>query len=214
MTVRALFITDASGSMHRLASDVRGGYNSYLDKVTGESPEVRVTSTVFNTEVRILDEDVAVGAATRFDDHTYDPHGATALLDAIGNTVKRLRRDVAFMPGDQTLLFIQTDGHENASVEWDRAGVAKLLAEVEAEGWSVIYSGVGPDGWAEKASLGRQFGTYSPASAQGVASTYQGYEVVTRSAAGGQTLNSGVANKMSQEVIDATPGASEPDVQP
>jgi Mg-chelatase subunit ChlD len=181
MTVRAILITDGSGSMSRLADDVRGGHNAYLDQVAASAldsgEEVRITLAVFNTNVRIIDADVPVTMATRLDESNYVPMGGTALLDATGRTLQTFRTSVTVKPGDKTFVFIQTDGHENASTEFTKAAVAEAIAELEAQGWAFTFSGTGPGDWAEggrSVGLAANSVTYNTATKGGIAVAYAG----------------------------------------
>jgi hypothetical protein len=181
MTVRAILITDGSGSMGRLADDVRGGHNTYLDQVGAsvlESGEdVRITLAVFNTSVNIIDNDVPIAKATRLDESNYMPVGGTALLDAVGRTLQIFRTKTTLEPGDKVFVFIQTDGFENASTEFTKAAVAEAIAELEAQEWAFTFSGTGPGDWAEG---GRSVGlaatsvTHNTATGGGILRSYAG----------------------------------------
>lgn len=207
MTAHVLMITDASGSMDGLRDDVIGGQNRYLADLTGnpEFADVKITQVVFNTDVRTVDSEVPLADATRFDRGVYVPMGGTALYDAVGMTVGRFRNGADVAEGDRVLLFITTDGQENSSIEYDQPAIVKLLAEVEAAGWAVVFSGVGPAGWDEKDRMGRgHASTKSAASRVGTQALYDGATLGTdaylRSAG---PMDSAAVAKRVQEGIDA-----------
>lgn len=204
MKTHVLIITDASGSMQNRADDVRGGHNSYLDSLALDTEvEYTITSTVFDTRFVTIDTAASPHDATRFDAKVYRPEGATALLDAVGTTVQVFRSGITPAEGDKYLLIIQTDGGENASREWNHAAVAKLLAELEAEGWAVVFTGVGADGWADKDALGRAGAAVTnDGSSHGILRTYDGYTAVTRSFARGETKGSAAAAAVVTKVVD------------
>jgi hypothetical protein len=179
MTVHALFITDASGSMNFLASDVRGGHNAYLDQVTAKvgsaGEDVLITSTVFNTTVTIIDNAVPVAQATRFDEHNYVPDGMTALLDAVGQTLRQFLAKTKLEPGDKVFVYIQTDGLENSSTEYNNASVAAVIKELEAKEWAFVFSGTGPGDWNEQSrSMGLSTSTSNSRSSGGTRAAYDG----------------------------------------
>lgn len=179
MTVHTILIADASGSMAGLADDVRGGHNAYLDKLAATAQEtgedVRITLATFNTAVTIIDNAVPVAQATRLDMSNYLPDNGTALLDAIGNTLQVFRTNTTIQPGDKVFVYIQTDGKENSSQEYDKTAVAAIVAELEGQEWAFVFSGTGPDGWADRGSVGLVHGsTMNAATSQGTRSSYEG----------------------------------------
>lgn len=176
MTIHTILIADASGSMHHLADDVRGGHNAYLDKLAAASAdgeEIFISLATFNTDVTMVDTAVPLAKATRLDRHNYLPQGNTALLDAIGNTLQVFRANTTLVPGDKVFVFIQTDGEENSSQEYTKADVAKLTAELEAQEWAFVFSGTGPGDWAERGrGMGFSASTNNAASSRGTLRSY------------------------------------------
>ena len=75
----------------------------------------------------------------------YDPCCCTPLFDAIGKSVKELKRKTAEIEGAAFLVTIITDGYENASKEWDSKSVAKLIDSCKEEGWMFSFIGAGED---------------------------------------------------------------------
>ena len=75
----------------------------------------------------------------------YDPCCSTPLFDAIGKTVKELKRKTADIEGAAFLVTIITDGYENASKEWDSKSVGKLIDSCKEEGWMFSFIGAGED---------------------------------------------------------------------
>jgi hypothetical protein len=180
VTVRTILIADASGSMSHLANDVRGGHNAYLDKVAASvdpttDEDVRITLATFNTTVTVVDNDVPIAKATRLDAHNYVPDGGTALLDAIGQTLRQFVANATFEPGDKVFVYIQTDGEENSSKEYTKEAVAAVIAEMEAKEWAFVFSGTGPDGWADRGSVGlAHASTMNAADSKGILRSYTG----------------------------------------
>ena len=81
----------------------------------------------------------------------YHVRGNTALLDAIGATVS----SIVDVPDDRFIVITFTDGHENASREWTRDAVARLIRERKALGnWTFGFFGADIDAWAEAGGMG------------------------------------------------------------
>ena len=75
----------------------------------------------------------------------YDPCCCTPLFDAIGKTVKTLKKKIADVEDAAVLVTIITDGYENSSKEWDAKGVSKLIEECKEDGWMFSFIGAGED---------------------------------------------------------------------
>ena len=75
----------------------------------------------------------------------YDPCCCTPLFDAIGKTVKTLKKKIADVEDSAVLVTIITDGYENSSKEWDGKAVSKLIEECKEEGWMFSFIGAGED---------------------------------------------------------------------
>lgn len=185
MTTHVLLVTDMSGSMSNLAEDVRGGFNAYLDGLAREPGDYRITATVFDTEYMPLCADAALADAPRLDHTNYVPRGGTALLDAVGRTIGEFEHRVPdFADGDQVILVIQTDGHENSSHEYTYESVKKLLDDRTGEGgkWAVLYIGAGADTWDQASRMGVRADSYVHTSGS-KAATHNTYDSMTRATA-------------------------------
>jgi len=155
-TTHVLFITDMSGSMTRIADDVRGGFNAYVADLRKDTDrKYRLTAVVFDDVIETLCTASKLGEVPPMTGDNYRPRGMTALLDAVGRTVVTF--DLAMTPADddKVLVVVQTDGAENASREYTREAVAGLIKEREATGkWSFVYLGVGADSWRQAGGMG------------------------------------------------------------
>lgn len=146
-------VLDRSGSMNSCASDAVGGYNAYVAKL----PETaRVSLTLFDSEGVDLIRDAVEPAAALLKTDEYVPRATTPLYDAIGRTISEAeKRCVGF---DRVALVILTDGLENASREFTRDDIQKLLTrKQDKDGWLVVYLGANQDAW----HVGQQFGSVS-----------------------------------------------------
>lgn len=147
-------VLDRSGSMQACATDTVGGYNTYVAKLPSTA---RVSLILFDTGGIDLIRDAVEPASASLTDDEYVPRASTPLYDAIGRTIAEAeKRSKDF---DRVALVILTDGFENASREFTRDEVLKLLTrKQEQDGWLVVYLGANQDAW----EVGQKFGSSSP----------------------------------------------------
>lgn len=157
-----IFILDRSGSMSGKEADVIGGFNGYIEALRQEPDGVVGVSFVrFDGEVELVWNDLPLADVPRMTEEHFHVRGNTALLDAVGATVASIRENAEH----RYIVITNTDGHENASREWDAARVRALIAEREGRGnWTFVFFGEGIDAWAEAAQYGyaaASVGSYS-----------------------------------------------------
>lgn len=147
------FILDETGSMGVVKEQTVSGFNEYIRSLKdGESAkDVRFTLTRFNTDkMQVQYEAVKLKEVQELDD--YKPFALTPLYDAIGITIRSLEKNLG---DNNALVVIQTDGAENSSREYDRAGIFKLIKEkTENDGWTFVFLGADQDAWAASAKIG------------------------------------------------------------
>jgi hypothetical protein len=142
------FILDRSGSMASVWDDTIGGFNAWLENQQKAEGKQSLTVTLFDTEIETRKYG-ELDAAPRLTKSTYVPGGMTALLDAIGKTIKSVSAKAK-----KVIVVIYTDGYENSSHEYTRAAIKELIKERELEGWTFAYLGATQAGFAEAGSLG------------------------------------------------------------
>lgn len=184
-TTHVLIITDMSGSMSKLAADVRGGFNSYIEDLRKDTDATyKATVTLFDHRYMPLCAAATLDQVPALDDHNYVPAGSTALLDAVGRTIGQFDQATTLEPDDRVLLVIQTDGQENSSIEWKFAAISKLITAKEATGqWSVNYLGAGKDSWDQANAMGINSANYinTADTSAGTIASYSGLATATRS---------------------------------
>ncbi|MBF4806681.1 MAG: hypothetical protein HXM47_08840, partial [Pseudoleptotrichia goodfellowii] len=121
-SMELVFIMDRSGSMGGLESDTIGGYNSMLNKQKKEEKgEVYVTTVLFDDQYELLHDRISISKVKPITDKDYYVRGSTALLDAIGKTVAKVKAEQNKLGKEKSkkvLFIIITDGMENASKEY------------------------------------------------------------------------------------------------
>lgn len=146
-------IIDMSGSMAGRTADTIGGFNTWLKETAKgqvQGDDVRISIVVFDDVCEQHVTNVPLRSCPKLGTpkNPYRPRGSTALLDAVGKTLSAAKKRVP--KGKRGIALVITDGMENASREWLRADVAKLLAGLErSKRWSIVYLGQGIDAWAQ-----------------------------------------------------------------
>jgi hypothetical protein len=188
--------------MARLADDIIGGYNNYLQSLEDDAEvRYRITSVLFSGGVfsaEPFDEALCIGSkpkdAPRLDADNYIPGGGTALLDAIGHTITRFEAQVKLGKEDRVLLVVQTDGQENSSREYTREAISKMITDREAtKQWSAIFMGAGPDTWAQAGGMGFSSSLAYTNDSKGVAASYTGLAQTSRAYSRGATRSEAAA---------------------
>ena len=145
-----VFILDRSGSMAGLVSDTIGGFNSMIERQKKEQGEVYVTTVLFDTRFDRIHDRKKLAEVPVLTEKDYVPGGCTALLDAIGSTVRHIAHIHRYArPEDvpeKTVVVITTDGLENASRQYSLEEVRRLIEhEQEKYGWEFLFLGANID---------------------------------------------------------------------
>ena len=126
-----VFLLDRSGSMQGLEGDTIGGFNSMLEKQKKEPGQAFVSTVLFDDRLTVLHDRVAVEKVKPITEKDYCVRGCTALLDAIGETVRHIGNIHKYARSEDvpqhTLFVITTDGMENASRRYSAAQIRKMI---------------------------------------------------------------------------------------
>ena len=145
-----VFILDRSGSMSGLENDTVGGYNSMMEKQRESGMDITVTTVLFDDRYELLHDRVKLDELKPMTNEDYFVRGSTALIDAIGKTVKKIERaqehTAAAHRAGKVIFVITTDGYENASCEFRAEDVKRMVERKrEADGWEFIFLGANID---------------------------------------------------------------------
>ncbi len=145
-----VFILDRSGSMSGLESDTVGGFNAMINKQKKEDGTAYVTTVLFDTRFDRIHDRLRLEDVPALTEKDYVPGGCTALLDAIGDTVRHIAQIHKYARAEdvpeKTVVVITTDGLENASRRYDLDQVKKLIEhEREKYGWEFLFLGANID---------------------------------------------------------------------
>lgn len=141
-----VFILDRSGSMSGIESDTIGGYNSYINNQKDKN--VLVTTVLFDNNYEMINNRKHISEVNKLTNKEYFVRGSTALLDAIGNTIKFMDKSI----NKKVIFIITTDGYENASREYNKEQIKELIKGHSK--WEFIYVGANIDSYEEGRKLG------------------------------------------------------------
>ena len=157
--VQIICILDRSGSMENLAEDTIGGYNSFLAKQKENSSKAEVTTVLFDNQYETIYDALDIQEVPELTSEIYYARGTTALLDAVGMTIKetlgRMERAGICPEKRRVLVMIMTDGLVNASHEYSKDTVKSLIeGTTENYHWNYIFMGANMDSVAEASKIG------------------------------------------------------------
>ena len=157
-TTEMVFILDRSGSMAGLESDTIGGFNGMISKQKKEEGLAYVTTILFDNQYEVLHDRIELDKVEQLTDKDYTVRGCTALLDAVGRTIRHIESIHKYVRSEDvpahTIFVIITDGLENASREYDYRKVKALIEEKKEKGWEFLFIGANIDAAAEAARIG------------------------------------------------------------
>lgn len=174
-----VFILDKSGSMAGLEKDTIGGFNSTIEKQKEGEGEVIVSTVLFDDSCQVLHDRVKIQEVEEMKRKDYWPGGCTALLDAIGESIRHIKNVHKYIREedrpDNTIFIITTDGMENASRKYNIERIRKMISEMrERYKWEFISLGANIDaiGVARDYGIDEDFATNYIADENGTKANY------------------------------------------
>ena len=153
-THQVYVVLDRSGSMASCVSDTLGGLKYFLESLDDTA---RVTLLLFNHGTEVLYRDVPKSKCTELTPTKYRPCGGTALMDAIGETIKMAEIHEPKLWSDRedndVSIVILTDGDENSSKAYTPAHVADLINYRRTQEWNFVFLGANQDAIMRAKSL-------------------------------------------------------------
>lgn len=162
------FILDRSGSMYEIIHDTIGGFNSFIkqqkENITKDydildnngnsikqKTNIKFSLYQFDHEYIIDYENKPITEVEELNLTTFLPRGQTALLDAIGMTIKTIKKK---KKDDNIIVVILTDGEENSSKEYSKEHINKLITEKRKDGFEFVFLGANQDAIKSAGRLG------------------------------------------------------------
>ncbi len=148
-------ILDKSSSMHSIRNETISSFNEQVKSIkNAANPDTFITLTLFSDEVVIHKFAESLDNLKEFTAEDYRPSGSTAMYDAIGMTVERMKKEIDDIndPNTAVLCVIITDGQENASRTWhgnDISALVKGLTGTKRWTFSVLGANIDLAGLAD-----------------------------------------------------------------
>lgn len=141
-----VFILDRSGSMRETEKDIIGGYNGYINDF--KSKNAKITTVLFDDKYEMITKRQNVNEVPELTEKQYYVRGCTALLDAIGKSIKFMEKEKA----EKVMFIITTDGYENASHKYNKEQIKEMIQGHKE--WEFMYLGADIDSYSEGQSIG------------------------------------------------------------
>ncbi len=143
-----VFILDKSGSMSGSEEHTISSFNEYLEKEKKNSFLTNITTVLFSDQYSYLYQRKNALEVSKLSNKEYFVGGCTALYDALGNTISYMSQ----LDTDKVLFIIITDGYENASKEFDKKTIRRMIQNHSE--WEFIYIGADIDSYATGGEIG------------------------------------------------------------
>lgn len=139
-------ILDRTGSMEAIRDDTIGGFNTFLQQQKAEPGFATLTLVQFDSQdpYEIVHKFKALAAVPELTRATFVPRASTPLLDAMGRGINDLENTLADLREDvrpaRVVMVIITDGQENASREFRKEQIQKMIQEKqEKSDWQFVF---------------------------------------------------------------------------
>ena len=159
-THEVVAIIDRSGSMFGKENDTIGGINSAIEVLKTEpepNTDVKVSIKLFDHEEVMLIRSLDLEQVRPIETRQYCPRGQTALLDAIGNTLKYFieKKITNLNAYDVCTIYIITDGLENCSKHYKLDTIKEMILNAEQNfGIKILYLAANQDAIFEANKFG------------------------------------------------------------
>ncbi len=152
-------LLDRTGSMQAIRDDTIGGFNTFLDEQKAVPGEATFSLVQFDSQnpyesIHNFSPINDVPALTR---ETFVPRAMTPLLDAIGRTIIDVYSRIILLenPPERVVIVVITDGQENASREFRKDQIAKMIKDrQDADDWQFVFLSADLDSIGDAMSYG------------------------------------------------------------
>jgi uncharacterized protein YegL len=153
------YVLDRSGSMESLQEAAISGFNSFVKEQLKAPGEANLSLLLFDDEFLQICDRLPLKEVRGLNAKTYVPRGSTALLDAIGKTIKGLGKQLAKEPEEsrpgKVIIAIYTDGYENASTEFTMEKINRMITHQRKKySWDFIFLAANQDAIATAGEMG------------------------------------------------------------
>jgi len=161
--VEIAYILDRSGSMQPMQEPAVAAFNDFLKAQLAVPGEARLTLVQFDDRYEVPVAALRLPEVPQLTAATYTPRGSTALLDAIGRTIRDLDTRLQKLPAKhqpaKVIIAIFTDGEENASREYTAKHISDLIHLYrDTKGWEFLFLAANQDAIATAARMSMDHG--------------------------------------------------------
>lgn len=139
-------ILDRSGSMEEIRDDTIGGFNAFLEQQQNALGTATLTLVQFDAQdpFELLQAFTPVREVPKLTGQSFVPRASTPLLDAVGRAINHTEEGISkmadFCRPDTVIIAIITDGQENASREFKRADIVRMIeGKQKLLGWKFVF---------------------------------------------------------------------------
>lgn len=143
-----VFILDKSGSMSGSEDSTISSFNEYLEKEKNSGYNTFITTVLFSDNSHYLHKRENICNIQKITKEDYIVSGCTALFDALGHAINYIDS----IKTDKVLFIIITDGYENASREFTKEKIRKMITS--HSNFEFIYIGADIDSYTAGSNIG------------------------------------------------------------
>ncbi len=150
-------ILDRSGSMESIKEATITAFNLFVKQQKEDGLPTNLSFIQFDDQYEQNFVEKNIHLVKELNAQTFQPRGMTALLDAIGNTIKAAKKRIkkSEIKPDKVILTIITDGYENASTKYTREKIFKMIRKrEEKDNWKFLFLAANQDAIYEGAKFG------------------------------------------------------------
>jgi len=152
------YILDRSGSMQGMQEPAVAAFNEFLRDQIAVPGAARLSLIQFDDQYEVHVDAQPLAQVPQLTAATYQPRGSTALLDAIGRTIKETDRRLESLPPTEqpakVIFAIFTDGQENASTQYTAKHISDLIALYRKQkGWEFLFLAANQDAIATASQM-------------------------------------------------------------
>ena len=140
-------LIDASGSMFPRRNIVISGLNEFIqEQKKNVQPGTKCCASLyfFNTTMKTIFEDKDISTIENIHENDYEPNGCTALYDAFGDCLQKIKNYPNHLKKPKRILLVMTDGLENSSLRMTSTSLNNLIEETKQD-VKIIYMGSNQD---------------------------------------------------------------------
>lgn len=157
MTVLNIFLLDRTGSMDSIKASTIESFNGYIaaQQNSDIADEILFSLITFDSiSTDTVYSRAKINDVKPLDNYTFQPRGATPLIDACCSTILAVDRWAAETTAAKIAVTFMTDGEENASRKWKLPDLHLMIKERVAAGWQINFMGAGIDAYQAASAMG------------------------------------------------------------